>query len=79
MSRRITVRWRVTEEHEATIEVDDDFDLNDLDDDLLAEHEDGESYQFTPDRSIVETSEDEDEGLASERAARRARGQEGWT
>jgi hypothetical protein len=58
--KEITVRWQVTEEHMATIEVDDDFDPedDDLDADTLAEYEDGSSYQFTPDRSVLEITEE---------------------
>jgi hypothetical protein len=48
------VTWDVTERHEALIDVAEDFDGDDgIEDSILAEHEDDESYQCTPERDVV--------------------------
>lgn len=54
---RVRVRWQVTEEHETVIEIDDYDPEDGPDEDLLAEHEDNQSYQSTPDRQLLEYEE----------------------
>lgn len=55
MSRRVKVRWTVTETHEAVIEIPDGVD--EVDDELLAEHEDARSWCSTDDRDVLEHEE----------------------
>jgi hypothetical protein len=52
---KIEVRWEITEQHSKIVEVDDDFDEDEIDDSWLAEIEDNDSWLATTERTLLET------------------------
>jgi hypothetical protein len=54
MTRTVTVRWEVTEQHQETVDVDDDFDEDEVDSNWLAEIETNATYTATTERTLLE-------------------------
>jgi hypothetical protein len=54
--KTVTVRWEVTEHHMDTVEVDDDFDEDEINDSWLAEIETNETYTATTERTLLEST-----------------------